>query len=101
MAAKEKPAKPRPDFPLFAHASGVWAKKINGAMKYSIPRTRQPAKARYRASSRRWERNEDEAQRWSAEIAQGFPAHTSQWAVRQTHQGQDVLLRYGSSTDHR
>jgi len=34
MLKTVKPAKPTPDFPLFAHASGKWAKKIKGRMVY-------------------------------------------------------------------
>ncbi len=34
---KVKPQKPRPDFPLFAHNNGLWAKKILGRLHYFGP----------------------------------------------------------------
>ncbi len=32
-----KPPKPTPDYPLFAHSSGVWAKKMGGKLRYFGP----------------------------------------------------------------
>jgi hypothetical protein len=33
-ALRIKPAKPNPEFPLYAHAAGYWAKKIRGKVHY-------------------------------------------------------------------
>jgi integrase len=46
--SRSKPEKPRPDFPLYAHAAGVWAKRIRGKLHYFGPwEDPEAAEARY------------------------------------------------------
>ncbi len=40
--AASKPTKPRPDFPLFPHATGRWAKKVQGTLLYFGPTKGDP-----------------------------------------------------------
>jgi hypothetical protein len=37
IASPGKPAKPRPDFPLYPHAVGQWAKHIRGVVRHVGP----------------------------------------------------------------
>src|SRR5262245_35783461 len=37
QSTKQKPRKPSPDYPLFPHAAGVWAKKVRGKLHYLGP----------------------------------------------------------------
>jgi hypothetical protein len=56
-AAVRKPAKPRPDFPLFPHATGRWAKKIHQKLHYFGPTTGDP---KGQAALERWLEQKDD-----------------------------------------
>ena len=56
-AAVRKPAKPRPDFQLFPHATGRWAKKIHQKLHYFGPTTGDP---KGQAALERWLEQKDD-----------------------------------------
>lgn len=52
MATDTRPAKPAPDYPLFPHANGSWARKVNGKLRYYGPwGNPEAALAKYRAEN--------------------------------------------------
>lgn len=54
----QKPEKPTPDFPLFPHSSGQWAKKIKGSMRYFGPWDNPDAALTlYESEKKAWELN--------------------------------------------
>jgi integrase len=95
-----KPAKPSPDFPLFAHASGQWAKKVNGRMRYfGLWSDPDSALARYHVeqeildSGRTPRRRRRKGRKGGRPIAKGkpakprpdyplFPHSSGQWAKK-------------------
>ena len=51
---KQRPAKPAPEFPLYAHKSGRWAKKINGKTHFFGPSHDPDGLSRYLAEKAIW-----------------------------------------------
>jgi hypothetical protein len=81
-----KPDKPTPDFPLFAHASGQWAKKIGGKVRYfGVWSDPDAALARYREASKEAARGRIARAERPAKPSGDFPlfAHNcGQWAKK-------------------
>lgn len=88
MSATQCPAKPSPDFPLFAHQNGQWAKKVRGKLCYFGPWSDpESALARYQEQMSSVEQTKRSKTRRSSQKplppTKGFPlfAHQNgQWA---------------------
>jgi integrase len=77
-----RPPKPTPDFPLFAHGNGQWAKKVKGKLRYYGPWVDpQAALEKYQAEAKQ----SISSAKASAKPADDFPLYrhkSGQWAKK-------------------
>src|SRR3982750_3161689 len=103
MPTTQKPQKPRPDFPLFAHASGQWAKKIKGNLKYFGTWDKSnEAEARYLESIASGRENTPADVKESAarqKLPKGFPL-TLRKDGRFCKQIRGTMYYFGTDRDH-
>jgi hypothetical protein len=89
-----KPAKP-PGFPLFPHASGQWAKKIKGRMRYFGPGSDPDAALACYLGQNTQDKDTTFGRVSQAAQAEPrlSPLRSCEWSVGETYSRQSPLLR--------